>query len=345
MSNKIQRYLNYIADPRARRSLKALFSRFDFNNPKGLTTWAEGTTVPASGGVGYAIGCTFTKTDASLGQSPGWVNLGTETSCLFVPNGPQTGYGIAFAGGPVSLTDAADETYVSLPGVIQSDDICFASHCITDAADQFKTVGPVAGADSIITAGVGGLLIDMAMGGNPTDSIDAYYCGARNKCTPEYDIFNAGEYAAVGGDSDAIAITIAGLLATDMAFVTPLATDDADTIDLVVCTANTLTITVSADPITAHSYQWMILRKRGTFKPSHYIAYANQQVTVGTAAFETFTEAGVLATDIVIAQWNTSDDDDCFIEEAAAAANGIVIECTNDPSTAHNMSYLVLRAY
>ena len=32
MSNKIQRYLNYIADPRARRSLKALFSRFDFNN-------------------------------------------------------------------------------------------------------------------------------------------------------------------------------------------------------------------------------------------------------------------------------------------------------------------------
>ena len=89
----------------------------------------------------------------------------------------------------------------------------------------------------------------------------------------------------------------------------------------------------------------VVIRPRGTFKPSHYIAYANQQVTVGTAAAETLTETGVLATDVCIAQWNTSNDDDCFIEEAVCAADGIVIECTDDPATDHNMSYIVARAY
>jgi hypothetical protein len=266
-----------------------------------------------------------------------WINQGTESSCLFVPFGPVVEYGIAFAGGPVDLQDAQDETTIALPGVIQQDDICFASHCITDAADQFKTVGPTSGKDS--------LLIDMAMGGDPTNSIDAYYCGVRNKCIPEYDIFAAGERVALGADDDTIAITIAGLLATDMAFVTPLTTDDEDTIDLVVCTAGILTITASADPITEHAYSYMILRKRGTFKPSHYIAYAGQQVTVGGAAAETLTHAGILATDIMVGQWNTSDDDDCFLEVVVAVANGITTETTDDPGTAHNLSYLALRAY
>ena len=143
----------------------------------------KGTSVPTSATAGYAPGCRFTLTDAVLGQTMEWVNINTLASCLFVPTGPQIGYGIAFAGGPVSLTDAADETYVSLPGIIRPTDICFATHCTTDAADQFKTVLPVAGSDDIVTDGVGGLLIDMAMGGNPTDSLDAEYMGVRNRCT------------------------------------------------------------------------------------------------------------------------------------------------------------------
>jgi len=330
--SKLQRFINYIADPRARRSIRSIFTA------GGFPTREVGNSIPNTGVGGYAPGCEFILPNASLGQCAKWINIGSETSALFIPDGPVLGYGCAFAGGPVDLTDDADETYVALPGVIQQTDYCFASKCITTGADQFKAVVPTSGKDS--------LLIDMAMGTNPTDSMDAYYAGFRDKCTPEYDIAFAGEYVAVGGDDTTIAITITGLLATDMAFVTPLTTDDADTINLVVCTADTLTITVSVDPEVAHSYSYMILRKRGTFKPSHYVAYAGQYTALGpdtTAVAITVT--GALATDIVIVQCYDSDDDDCFVEAAAMSANTLTMELTNDPVTNHSWSYLVLRAY
>lgn len=311
----------------------------DVIDADGYIAYSTGSAIPTAATAGYSVGSIFLLEGAVLGQSANWINQGTAASCLFVPFGPVNGYGCAFAGGPVDLEDAADETTVALPGVIQADDICFASHLITAAADQFKTVGPSAGKDS--------LLIDMAMGANPTDSMDAVYAGFRNKCTPEYDIFAAGERVCVDGDSAAVAITVAGVLATDLCFVTPLTTDDTDTINLVVPTANTITVTMSADPHTdeAHSWSYMVLRKRGTFAPSHYVAYAGSHVCVGGDTAETATVAGVLATDVVISQWSVSDDDDCFIEECAAAANSIVWQTTDNPGTGHTADYVVLRAY
>jgi hypothetical protein len=322
--NRIQQWINTMPSHRARRSLK------------GIQDHRFGEAVPESDLKGYKPGSVFTLENAILGQSMLWVNIGTEAACLFVPFGPVVGYGIAFAGGPVDLEDAAALTTISLPGVIQQDDMCYASHCITDDNGQFRSIAPTAGHDSLaITVNAS----------NPTDNIDAYYCGVRNKCTPEYDIVFAGEYPG-DADDDSIAITIAGLLATDMAFVTPLTTDDADTIDLVVCTANTLTITVSADPLSAHTYSYMVLRKRGTFKPSHYIAYAGEAISDGGDTAETEAVSGVLATDIVISQWAASNDNDCFIEAAIASEDLITWETTNDPvSTEHTFNYLVLRAY
>ena len=356
MAVKLSERLNKITDPVEQRTLYDLFSRFMNNDAtntlkdvvfadgsgitdsNGYIVWLEGNTIPTAAGAGYAPGCEFILSNASLGQCPKWVNLGSATSCAFYPVGPVMGYGCAFAGGPVDLTDDADETYVALPGVIQQTDYCFASKCVTAGADQFKAVVPTSGKDS--------LLIDMAMGGNPTDSMDAYYAGFRNLCTPTHDIVFAGEYAAVTGDDATVAITITGVLATDMAFVTPLTTDDTDTINLVVCTADTLTITVSTDPEVAHSYSYMILRKRGTFKPSHYVAYAGQYTAVtGDTTAVAITVTGALATDIAIVQCYDSDDDDCFVEAAIASADTLTMEVTNDPVTDHSWSYLILRAY
>lgn len=348
MSLKLAEYLNRIKDSSEQRSLSSLFLRFMnedadqvLKDSSGNIVWLEGTTIPTAAGAGYAPGCEFILSDASLGQCPKWVNFGTAASCAFYPAGPVMGHGCAFAGGPVDLTDAADETNVSLPGVIQQTDYCFASHCVTAAADQFNTVVPTAGKDS--------LLINMAMGGNPTDSMDAYYAGFRDKCVPTHDIWAVGQISCLAADDATIARTITGLLATDIAIVTQSVLDDEDTINLVVCTADTLTITMSADPgavDAAKIWNYMILRARGTFAPSHYVAYAGQRVAVGgdtTAVVITVT--GTLATDIAIVQCYDSDDDDCFVEGAVCTADTLTLELTNDPVTDHSWSYLILRAY
>ena len=298
---------------------------------------SSGTSVPTATTAGYTAGSKFVLEGATLGQCPNWINQGSVTSCLFVPFGPVLGYGFAFAGGPVDLEDAAALTTVSLPGVIQPGDLCFATKGVTTGADQFRSIAPTSGKDSLaITVNAS----------NPTDSMDAYYAGVRNKCVPEYDIFAAGEYIAVAGDDATVAIDVIGVLATDIAFVTPLTTDDADTINLVVCSADTVTVTVSADPEVAHSYSYIVLRKRGTFEPSHFIAYAGSADSEGGDTDEDIDVVGALATDIVIAQWKASNDDDCFIETAIMSADSLAYTTTDDPVAAeHTIQYLVLRAY
>jgi len=313
------------------------------NFPHGITldttkhvTIASGSTIPTAGTAGYNPGCKFTLTSAVLGQCTEWVNLGTAASCLFVPTGPVYGYGFAIAGGPVDLEDAAALTTVSLPAKILPGDLCLATKCVTTGADQFRSVAPTSGKDSLaITANAA----------DPTNSMDAYYATLRNQCVPEYDIFAAGERVAITADDTTIAITVTGVLATDIAFVNFLTSDDTDTINLVACTADTVTITENADPEVAHSYSYVVLRPRGTFKPSHYVAYCGEHTTVGTAAEEALTVTGVLATDIVISGFSASDDNDCFIESVIASADTITWDFTQDPVTDHKVIYVVLRAY
>jgi len=313
------------------------------NFPHGITTdetkhqtMISGSTIPAAGTADYNPGCKFTLTNATLGQCMEWVNIGTATSCLFVPTGLVYGYGFALAGGPVDLEDAAALTAVSLPAKIQAGDLCLATKCVTTGADQFRSVAPTSGKDSMA------ITINAA---DPTNSMDAFYAALRDKCVPGYDIFAAGEYVAVTGDGVAVAITVTGVLATDIAFVNFLTTDDTDTINLVACTADTVTVTVSADPEVAHSFSYMVLRPRGTFTPSHYVAYCGEHTTLGSDPAEALTVTGVLATDIVISGFSAADDDDCFIESVIASANTITWTFTQDPVTDHKLIYAVLRAY
>jgi hypothetical protein len=308
------------------------------NFPNGITcdttgyqSIASGTAVPAAGGAGYHPGCIFIKNNVALGQAAQWINSGTAASCLFIPMGPVYGYGIKKVEGPITSAGGDTTETISRLGEILSTDIAIVGHEVSDDNDQI--VSAIA-TDSTIT------IVGSA---DPSTAHGYNYALLRNKCVPEWDIVAAGTHTTVGGAA-AEAITIAGVLATDVAFANYSATDDTDTISDVVCSANTVTVTCSADPSTTHGLHYVVLRPRGTFRPSHYIAYAGTHTTVGGAAAEAITVTGALATDIPIVIYNTTDDTDSILK-AVATANTLTVTCSADPSTAHAFSYMLLRAY
>ena len=308
------------------------------NFPNGITcdtsrnkSMASGSTIPASGSAGYNPGCTFTKTDVALGQAAQWVNMGTAASCLFVPVGPTYGYGIKIADGPIASAGGDTTEVISRPSMIVSTDIAIVGHEVTDDSDQI--VAAIATDNTITITG----------SADPSTAHGYDFAVLRNRCIPEWDIVAAGTHTTAGGAA-AEAITVAGVLATDMAFVNYGATDDTDVITKVVCTANTITVTCSADPSTAHSLHYVVIRLRGTFKPSHYIAYAGKHTTVGGAAAEAVTITGALATDIPIVIYHTTNDTDSILK-VVMTANTMTVTCSADPSTAHGFSYMLLRAY
>lgn len=299
-----------------------------------LITRASGTTVPTSALAGYAVGAEFTKVDAALGQCPKWRNIGSATSCLFVPVGPVIGWGVVTGGhGPVSL--GSDATEILYDKDISTGDIAFVEHGVCDDNDQ------VCGA--VVSDGA----ITLTLTADPTAGAKQYnYMVLRENIVPTWDIFAAGERACLTDDDATVAVTVSGALAGDVAMATFNATDDNDLVSDVVVTAGVVTITVSADPDTddTHGWDYVVFRKRGSFKPSHYIAYAGVHTTVGGDDTEVITITGALATDIAICKWNTTDDTDTF-EKAVLTANTLTVVLSDNPGTTHKLAYMILRAY
>ena len=311
--------MNKIQSNRTRR---ALLQSLEIN---------EGTTVPVAGSIGYPTGTMFNLTSAVLGQAPLWINQGTEASSLFVPYGPVFGYGITVAGGPVTSVGGDTTEIISLEGKIMDSDVAFVGHEVSDDNDQI--VAAISGEGNITITG----------SADPSTAHGYVYAALRNKCVPDFDIFAAGTHTTTGGAA-AEAITVTGVLATDIAFACYSATDDTDVISDVVCSANTVTVTCSADPSTTHGLHYVVLRPRGTFKPSHYVAYAGVHTTVGGAAAEAITVTGAAVGDIPIVIYNTTNDTDSILK-SVVTANTLTVTCSADPSTAHKLAYMLLRAY
>jgi hypothetical protein len=297
---------------------------------RGKALLIEGTTIPLNGGAGYAVGARFIKTNAIGGQATEWRNHGTAAACQFRPCGPVMGYGFylantkAFASGTAGLVE-------TLPAAIVSTDIALASHATSDDNDQLI---------SVIT---GTNTVTITNQNDPLAAHSAQYATLRNGCIPDYDIFAAGTYTTVGGAA-AEAITISGALASDIALVQIAVSADTMTISKAVMTANTLTVTSSADPSTSHAYHVCILRPRGSFKPSHYVFAAGKVTTVGGAAAEAITVTGVKTTDAVIMNYAVTNDTDSILK-VVPTAGIITATLSADPITAHALSYAVLRAY
>lgn len=309
------------------------------NLPNGLTTSTDtnieriaGTSVPTAGTAGYAVGCEFLLRSASLGQAFLWRNHGTATSCAFYPEGAVMGYGVNAAGGPVTSAGGDTTETISLEGIAMDTDVAIVNHEVSNDNDQI--VAAISGEGNITITG----------SADPSTAHGYAYALLRNKCVPAFDIVAAGTHTTVGGAA-AEDITVTGALTTDIAFANYSATDDTDTIsDVVVSAADTLTVTCSADPSTTHGIHYCVLRPRGSFSPSHYIAYAGTHTTVGGAAAEAVTVTGAAATDIPIVVYRSTNDTDSILS-VAMAANTMTVTCSADPATDHSFGYMLLRAY
>jgi hypothetical protein len=300
-------------------------------NADGYINEARGTLVPATAAIGYAFGCKFIKTDATLGQCIQWVNIGSITSALFVPVGPVTGYGFAYAGGPVDCTTGST-TLVVANGRAKETDLALVGCYASDDSDAVSIIATAA--KNYLT------ILESA---DPLTAHDYVFAGLRSSCVPEFDIVAAGSRTTVGGGT-AEAITVTGAAVGDIAFVTYGGTNDTDVIMQSVVTANTLTVTMSADPGTAHILNYVIIRLRGGFKPSHYVAFAGTKTCVTGSATQSKTVTGLLATDIVISCYNTSDDADTILK-VVPTADTITWTLSADPLAAHALTYVVLRPY
>lgn len=296
----------------------------------------SGTSVPPTGTGGYVNGCQFIKTDAANGQCATWINIGTNSSALFIPVGTVTGYGIAVAGGPYDCTTGSTTQTISLLGQAVPSDIAFVGHSVSDDSDTISAA-TVTTAKNYIT---------ITASADPLTAHDYVYAVARNKANPTWDIFAAGTHTCVGGGV-AEAITVTGASASDIALVSYAVTDDTDVIAKAAVTTNTLTVTMSADPTTTHSLHYMILRPRGSFKPSHYIYAAGTQTTVadtGAPYTNAITVTGATSSDVAITGWNTTDDTDTILQ-SVLTSNTLTCTLSANPGTTHALAYMVLRAY
>ena len=320
--NTIQQHINYVADPRARQSLTGMYKY-----------QMQGTVVPPSGLTGFPSGCRFVKTDAQLGQCPNWINIGTAASSLFVPEGQVLGYGFAAAGGPVDCTTGSATQRIAYD-MVNPADLVFVGHAVSDDNDQIcAAIAETAKSNILITGDA-----------DPLTAHDYVWAALRDKCLPGWDIFAAGKHTTVGGNA-AEAITVTGVLASDIAFACYTTTNDTDLISDVACTANTVTVTCSADPSTAHVIDYVVLRPRGSFKPSHYVAYADNYAAVaGDTTTVAITVTGALATDVVMINYAETDDTDTLVK-AVASADALTLTVSADPATAHSWNYALLRAY
>ena len=325
LSKAFAKYFMFMGNANGHATVKVLSYNSDSHAER-----ATCTTIPANAQAGYAVGCEMIKTNAATGQCAKWINHGTTSSCQFRPVGPVIAYGFskagysAFANGVAALA-------VSIPAGIVASDIGFAAHAASDDSDTLNSVA--ATANTITITNVADPLVAHA----------AYYALLRSGCIPDYDIFAAGTHTTAGGAA-AEAITVAGVLTSDIVLACYAVTNDTDTITKVVPTANTITVTMSADPSTVHALHYVVLRPRGSFKPSHYVFAAGTYTTVGGAAAEAITVAGALATDVAIVNYHTTNDTDTILK-SVVTADTLTVTMSADPSTAHALSYAILRAY
>jgi hypothetical protein len=249
--------------------------------------------------------------------------------------GADSVYNIFEAGGAITSAGGDTTETIVVPRGNPLWDVAGVGHCVSDDTDNIVS--------AILTRPITGPVITITGSADPSTAHKYNYLVARKGDFRAFDIVYAGTVTSVGGGA-AEAITLKGALATDLGFANYSATDDTDTIAKVIMTADTMTITCSADPLAVHGFHYMVLRPVGLAKPSHYVYKCARVTTVGGAAAEAFTIAGVLADDIPIVGYSVTNDTDTILK-TVMSLNTMTITFSADPSTAHAVWYFILRKY
>jgi len=156
------------------------------------------------------------------------------------------------AAGTIACVAADDATVSRTVTGVKVGDLVFATPVATDDADQVCAAA-VTAADTIV------LTVAADPGADNTHKWDYMVIRPKGNFEASHTIVYAGQHTSVGGAA-AEAVTITGVLATDKVILTTETSDDADTVNKVVLTANTMTVTSSANPATAHKWNYVILR-------------------------------------------------------------------------------------
>lgn len=244
-------------------------------------------------------------------------------------------FGIAWAITRPDINGNAITTHVMIDQA-RDGDITFAGMGLAGDTDYIQESLDVA-AGAIVTEG-------------SADGVAAHLhnlMGIRENCDPDWEVFAAGEVSCLAADTTTLTRTIAGALVGDMVFLTQTKSDDTDQIcSAAITAANTLTISVAADPGAVdgeHTYDYVIIRRKGSFEPSHRIMFAGRHTSVGGAAAEAVSIPGVQATDIVICMMEVSDDTDVIVS-VALSADVMTVTSDADPLTGHKWNYFIVRA-
>lgn len=243
-------------------------------------------------------------------------------------------YSIAWAMSRIDVTGAAASVHAYISGA-KDDDITICGMKTTNDTDSI-----------VKCADVTGELVTLTASANGAAAHAHNIIGVRADSLASHEIVAAGTVDCLTADDATVSRTVAGALVGDLVFATPVVTDDADQVCAAAITAaNTMVLTVTDDPGTddTHSWDYMVIRPKGNFTPSHRIVFAGQHTSVGGAAAEAVTIAGVLATDLVILTTETSDDSDT-VNKVVLTANTMTVTSSANPVTAHKWNYMILRA-
>jgi len=291
--------------------------------------------LPPRGSKGYAPGTVLFKNTFPIGV---YVNHGTNVMCQFV-----------------SLTQDPAEFVVIDAGnfLIADNDTAVAptraTHAIrcNAAAESIATVAVNAAAHQLYQWAVSGADTITAKYPDAGATTSLNWLIAQKGGVPKYDIIFAGIHTCVGTDGTED-VTLAGALATDLAFVQEhTAGGTARALHGAVAGADKITITLAGSPTTgsAIKYNYMVLRERGVAQPTHYIHKTALYTALDAdTATMSIADAAVKTTDVLFAMIATTDDTDNVVDVRCAADGTITLIASADPVTDHTFQYFVIRA-
>lgn len=328
--------ITHVGDKTATSTAVQVFA----DDVSGNALFAAGTVVPADATAGFAVGCDFIKTDAASGEQSHYTNGGSATSSSFRPvAGATAGWSITAATIGTLCTNGSTTLPVPLgPSGFKSTDPAFMHFSTTDDGDYVV--------EEVNAATVLGIGITPELSADPLSAHAVQVAFLQQGGIPGFVCTHAGTIATVA-DSSGVAtndITVTGAAVGDLAFACFSVTDDSDQLGgAVVSAADTLTVTMSADPSTTHTVAYAVFAPAGRAAAAYRIAFAGQHTSTAVAA-NAVAITGALATDVAIAQVGTKGSTPRTIVSTLMSAGVMTITFAGDPSTDHVVPYMILRA-